>query len=72
MIALTDLAREAEGGLTTLSGISERQEISLASDLDRFSEMGAWEPNSYCPEISRLRSRMIPKIRLLGPHAPAT
>ena len=30
MIALTDLAREAEGGLTTLSGISERQEISLA------------------------------------------
>ena len=30
MIALTDLAREAEGGLTTLAGISERQGISLA------------------------------------------
>jgi len=30
MIALTDLVREAEGGLTTLAGISERQGISLA------------------------------------------
>lgn len=30
MIALTDLAREAECGLTTLAGISERQGISLA------------------------------------------
>lgn len=30
MIALTDLACEADGGLTTLSGISERQGISLA------------------------------------------
>ena len=30
MIALTDIAREADGGLTTLAGISERQEISLA------------------------------------------
>jgi len=30
MIALTDMAREAEGGLTTLAEISERQGISLA------------------------------------------
>ncbi len=30
MIALTDLACEAEGGLTTLAGISERQGVSLA------------------------------------------
>ena len=30
MIALVDIAREADGGLTTLSGISERQGISLA------------------------------------------
>jgi len=30
MIALTDIAREADGGLTTLAGISERQGISLA------------------------------------------
>jgi len=30
MIALTDIAREVEGGLTTLAGISERQGISLA------------------------------------------
>lgn len=30
MIALADLARDADGGLTTLAGISERQGISLA------------------------------------------